>query len=67
MSIDPQEFGRLQASVDTLVREVRYLRKDVTALMEWRNQGKGAWFALVTVGGFAGAISEMVIRNFVLH
>ena len=61
MPVDPIEFGRLQATVesqsqqlDAMVRAMEQIRKDVHKLMAISERGKGALWMALTVGGVLG-------------
>lgn len=58
--IDPQEFGRLQAQVETLIRSdqaktelLEQLATDMTAVRLQLAEAKGGWKLLVVLGGGA--------------
>jgi predicted Rdx family selenoprotein len=69
--INPQEFGRLQAQVETLIRSdaektelLKTLAEDMTAVRLQLAEAGGGWKLLVMLGGasatFGGAISWVV-------
>lgn len=72
--IDPQEFGRLQALVETLIKsdEVKTellttLTTDVTAMRLQLAEAKGGWRALMAIGGASaglGSIATAAIQHF---
>lgn len=72
--IDPQEFGRLQALVETLIKsdEVKTellatLTADVTAMRLQLAEAKGGWRALMAIGGAsasAGGLISWAISHF---
>lgn len=56
--IDPQEFGRLQAQVETLLKSdsektelLRLLSENVTAMRLQMAEAKGGWKVLMMLGG----------------
>lgn len=66
--IDPLEFGRLQAQVETLLRLdaektdlLRALAKDIEAMRIQMAEARGGWKLMMLLGGaaasFGGAIS----------
>lgn len=72
-TIDPQEFGRLQALVETLIRSdaqktelLKTLSEDMTAVRLQLAEAGGGWKLLVMLGGASatvgGAISWVVTQ-----
>jgi hypothetical protein len=66
--IDPQEFGRMQAQVELLLRSdaektelLKALAADVSAMREQMAEARGGWKLMMMLGGasaaFGGAIS----------
>lgn len=66
--IDPQEFGRMQAQVELLLRSdsektelLKALASDVAAMREQMAEARGGWKLMMMLGGasaaFGGAIS----------
>jgi hypothetical protein len=55
--INPQEFGRLTAKVEGLEASVKKMSDQIDDLMAIVNQGRGAFWLAVLVGG---AISSVV-------
>jgi hypothetical protein len=55
--IDPQVFGQLTAKVDNLEKTLEKMSAQVDTLMAIVNQGRGAFWLAVLVGG---AISSIV-------
>ncbi len=60
--IDPRDFGRLEAEVESLRNEVAGLRADVRELLAIVSQAKGGWRTLVMVGSVAGAIGAFLAK-----
>lgn len=64
--ISAREFGKLEAQVEALQNEVHQLSKDVKALLELANKGKGGfWTGMMiasTIGGFITFIGGKVLR-----
>jgi len=65
-TIDARDFGKLEAQVEALQTEVRALSKDVKALLELANKGKGGfWMGMMiasAVGGFLTFISSRLLK-----
>jgi len=72
--IDPQEFGRLQAQVETLIasdREktdlLKILAADMTAVRLQLAEAKGGWRLLMAIGGAsasAGGAIAWALNHF---
>jgi len=63
--IDARDFGRLEAQVEALQNEVHSLSKDVKALLELANKGKGGFWMGMTIASIAGGfITFMTDRLF---
>lgn len=58
--ISAQDFGRLQAEVAALRREVDRLIPAVEELTRALNQSQGGWRVLVTVGTIGAAIGSLL-------
>jgi hypothetical protein len=56
--IDPIKFGLLIGQVRALESQVEDLQKDMKALLELANQGKGGfWMGMTIASIFGGAVS----------
>ena len=56
--ISAREFGKLEAQVEALQNEVHQLSKDVKALLELANKGKGGfWGGMMVASAVGGAIT----------
>ena len=59
--ISAREFGKLEAQVEALQNEVHQLSKDVKALLELANKGKGGfWGGMMVASAVGGAITFVV-------
>ena len=58
--IDARDFGKLEAQVEALQNEVHSLSKDVKALLELANKGKGGFWMGMTIASFMGGIVTFV-------
>ena len=58
--IDARDFGRLEAQVEALQTEVHSLSKDVKALLELANKGKGGFWMGMTIASFMGGAITFV-------
>ena len=63
--IDARDFGKLEANVEALEKEVHALRTDVRALLELANKSRGGlWTGMMMASVFGGFISFVVTRFF---
>ena len=58
--IDAREFGKLEAQVEALQKEMHSLSVDVKALLELANKGKGGFWMGMTIASFMGGIVTFV-------
>ncbi len=58
--IDARDFGKLEAQVEALQTEVHSLSKDVKALLELANKGKGGFWMGMTIASFMGGIITFI-------
>jgi uncharacterized protein YlxW (UPF0749 family) len=64
--VDARDFGKLEAQVEALQKEVHTLSTDVKQLLELANKSKGGFWMGMTiasaVGGFITFIADRVWR-----
>ena len=58
--VDARDFGKLEAQVEALQKEVHTLSTDVKALLELANKGKGGFWMGMTIASFMGGIVTFV-------
>ena len=58
--IDAREFGKLEAQVEALQKEMHSLSADVKALLELANKGKGGFWMGMTIASFMGGIITFI-------
>jgi hypothetical protein len=58
--IDPREFGKLEAQVEALQKEVHGLRDDVKQLLEMANKSKGGFWVGMAVASTIGGVMTFV-------
>jgi len=64
--IDPREFGKLEAQVEALQKEVHALRYDVKQLLEMANKSKGGlWVGMSVASAVGGVITFVADRLFI--
>ena len=59
--IDAREFGKLEAQVESLQKEMHSLSQDVKALLELANKGKGGFWMGMTIASFMGGIVTFIV------
>ena len=60
MEIDPVKFGVTWQKVESMEHEVAELRKDVKALLELANKGRGGfWAGMAVVSAFSTFVGFM--------
>ena len=60
--IDPRDFGRLEAEVQTLTKSVEAMSADLKAVRSALDAAGGGWRVLVAVGALSGSISAIAIK-----
>ena len=58
--IDARDFGKLEAQVEALQKEVHALSQDVKSLLELANKGKGGFWMGMTIASAAGGLLTFV-------
>lgn len=58
--ISPQEFGRLQATVDTLESDMAEMKADVRVIRDAITEARGGWKTLLMIGGTAASVGAAV-------
>ena len=58
--VDARDFGKLEAQVEALQKEMHSLSQDVKALLELANKGKGGFWMGMTIASFMGGIVTFV-------
>lgn len=64
-TINPQEFGAMQATVEQLADDMAEVKKDVKLLLAEKHQRKGAmWAGRAMMGAVGGALVFIADRVF---
>lgn len=58
--IDPRDYGRLEAQVAQLIKDVDAITENVQAMRDLMEQSKGGWRTLVFLGGIAASVSSLI-------
>ncbi len=59
--IDARDFGKLEAQVESLQKEMHQLSADVKSLLELANKGKGGFWMGMTIASFMGGIVTFIV------
>jgi hypothetical protein len=62
--IDPVQFGKLTAQVETLERQVTELSTDVKSLLELANKSKGGFWMGMAIASAVGGFVSWMVGNF---
>ena len=58
--VDARDFGKLEAQVEALQKEVHSLSADVKALLELANQSKGGLWAGMAIASLGGGLVTFI-------
>jgi len=58
--VDARDFGKLEAQVEALQKEVHSLSTDVKALLELANKSKGGLWAGMAIASLGGGIVTFI-------
>lgn len=64
-NIDPVQYGRLIAEVETLKDKVEGMDKDIKQLLALANQSKGGFWAGMAIASGLGAIVSWLAQHWV--
>jgi hypothetical protein len=62
--IDPREFGRLEAEVQSLRNQVTAMQTDIRTLLEMANKSKGGLWAGMTIASMLGGAVSWVATHW---
>jgi hypothetical protein len=62
--IDPREFGRLEAEVQSLRNQVAAMQTDIKTLLEMANRSKGGLWAGMTIASMLGGLISWVFSHW---
>ena len=63
--INPVEYGKLLNQVQVVTEKVEGMEKDIKALLELANQGKGGFWVGVAIASFSGGIIAWFANHLV--
>jgi hypothetical protein len=58
--VDARDFGKLEAQVEALQKEVHTLSTDVKALLELANKSKGGLWVGMSLASFGGGVVTFI-------
>lgn len=64
---DPVRFGKLEARIDQLERELSEARSDLKTLLALANQSRGGLWVGMTIAATAGGIITWVVEKLLLR
>lgn len=65
-NINPIEYGKLLAEVDTLTKKVDAMERDIKALLELANKSKGGFWMGMTVASIVGGFVTWFANNLII-
>ena len=65
--INPIEYGRLLATVETLEARVDDMSKDIKSLLELANQSKGGFWMGMTIASIAGGFLTWMLTHWAVR
>ena len=63
-NIDPVEYGKLLEKVEGLEEKVAYMESDLKQLLALANKSRGAFWVVLSVASFVGALVTIIFRRF---
>lgn len=60
--IDPRDFGRLEAEVQTLQKQMEDMASDLKAVRTMLDNAQGGWRVMVAVAGFTSAATALAVK-----
>jgi GTP1/Obg family GTP-binding protein len=58
--IDRRDYGRMEAQVEQLTKDVHTLKETVETMRDMMQQAKGGWRTLMFLAGIAGSVGAML-------
>lgn len=64
--MDDRSFGKIEAQVEALEKQVDNLTSKVDALLELANKSKGGFWMGMTIASILGAVFAWVVEHFLI-
>ena len=64
--MDERAFGKIEAQVEALEKQVDNLTSKVDALLKLANKSKGGFWMGMTIASILGAVIAWVVEHFVI-
>lgn len=65
--VDPIRFGKLEARIDQLERELSEARGDIKTLLALANQSRGGFWMGMTIAASAGSVVTWLAEKLLLR
>lgn len=59
-SIDRREYGRMEAQVEQLTKDVHALKEAVENMRDIMQQARGGWMLMLMLSGLAGTVGAAI-------
>lgn len=66
LTMDDRAFGKIEAQVEALEKQVDNLTSKVDALLELANKSKGGFWMGMTIASILGAVAAWIIEHFLI-
>ena len=66
LTMDDRAFGKIEAQVEALEKQVDNLTSKVDTLLELANKSKGGFWMGMTIASILGAIAAWIIEHFLI-
>lgn len=66
LAMDDRAFGKIEAQVEALEKQVDNLTSKVDTLLELANKSKGGFWMGMTIASILGAIAAWIIEHFLI-
>lgn len=67
VEVDPRDYGKLEAQVERIIKdvdnlsdEIKQLKESIQAIRDLMEQSKGGWKTLVYLGGLASTVGGLI-------
>lgn len=64
-NINPEEFGRMKEQIEQLSKTQDELARDMKAMLALANQGKGGFWAGISIAAFVSSLVTIVFKQWI--